>query len=185
MGNTDEQWQAAERLALTLAEGGLQRMAARTLAVFLFTEQQSVTAGEIAERLDASAGAVSGAVKALLTVGLIERLPAPGSRREHYRLRDDAWATLFTSQNTVIQAMLDAAETGIAATAPDGPAHRRLADMRDFYTFLLGELPALLDRWHQQRTHDPEVGSRKRPRVPPGVHTSAGDRLEAAYRSHR
>ncbi|WP_326830011.1 hypothetical protein OIE13_12260 [Streptosporangium sp. NBC_01810] len=37
-------------------EGGLQRMAARTLAVFLFTDQDSVTAGEIAEQLEASAG---------------------------------------------------------------------------------------------------------------------------------
>ncbi|MEV4896553.1 helix-turn-helix domain-containing protein [Nonomuraea sp. NPDC055795] len=151
MNDRLEEWQAAERLALTLVEGGLQRMSARTLAVFLFTDQDSVTAGEIADRLEASAGSVSGAIKSLLTVGLIERLPAPGSRREHYRLRDDAWATLFTSQNTVIQAMLQAAATGIAATDEGDPAHRRLAQMHAFYSFLLGELPALLHRWDQQR----------------------------------
>ncbi|MFI6928642.1 GbsR/MarR family transcriptional regulator [Nonomuraea spiralis] len=150
MNNRSEQWQAAERLALTLIEGGLQRMPARTLAVFLFTDQDSVTAGEIAERLEASAGSVSGAIKSLLTVGLIERLPAPGSRREHYRLRDDAWATLFSSQNTVIQAMLQAAAAGIAATEEGDPARRRLAQMHSFYEFLLGELPALLHRWHRQ-----------------------------------
>ncbi|MEU8252164.1 MarR family transcriptional regulator [Nonomuraea sp. NPDC048916] len=150
MNDRHEQWQAAERLALTLIEGGLQRMSARTLAIFLFTDQDSVTAGEIAERLEASAGSVSGAIKSLLTVGLIERLPSPGSRREHYRLRDDAWATLFTSQNTVIQAMLQAAAAGIAATDEGDPARQRLAQMHAFYDFLLGELPALLDRWHQQ-----------------------------------
>ncbi|MEV0421968.1 GbsR/MarR family transcriptional regulator [Streptosporangium canum] len=150
MDDRHEQWQAAERLAVTLIEGGLQRMAARTLAVFLFTEQDSVTAGEIADRLEASAGSVSGAIKSLLTVGLIERLPSPGSRREHYRLRDDAWATLFTSQNTVIQAMLQAAAAGIAATDEGDPARQRLARMHAFYEFLLGELPALLHRWHQR-----------------------------------
>ncbi|WP_221761973.1 GbsR/MarR family transcriptional regulator [Nonomuraea sp. WAC 01424] len=150
MNDRSEQWQAAERLALTLIEGGLQRMPARTLAVFLFTDQDSVTAGEIAERLEASAGSVSGAIKSLLTVGLIERLPAPGSRRDHYRLRDDAWATLFTGQNTVIQAMLQAAAAGIAATDEGDPARRRLAQMHSFYEFLLGELPALLHRWHHQ-----------------------------------
>ncbi|MEU7004365.1 helix-turn-helix domain-containing protein [Nonomuraea sp. NPDC046570] len=150
MNDRHEQWRAAERLALTLTEGGLQRMAARTLAVFLFTDQPSVTAGEIAMRLEASAGSVSGAIKSLLTVGLIERLPAPGSRREHYRLRDDAWATLFTSQNTVIQAMLQAAVAGIAATESSDPAHQRLAQMHAFYEFLLGEIPSLLERWHQQ-----------------------------------
>ncbi|MGC5010894.1 GbsR/MarR family transcriptional regulator [Streptosporangium sp. DT93] len=150
MNDRHEQWQAAERLALTLIEGGLQRMSARTLAIFLFTDQDSVTAGEIAERLKASAGSVSGSIKSLLTVGLIERLPSPGSRREHYRLRDDAWATLFTSQNTVIQTMLQATAAGITATKEGDPAHQRLTQMRAFHEFLLGELPALLDRWHRQ-----------------------------------
>jgi DNA-binding transcriptional regulator GbsR (MarR family) len=148
-----EQWQAAERLALTLTEGGMQRMHARTLAVFLFTDAEAVTMGEIGDRLGVSAGSVSGAVKGLLSVGLIERLPAPGSRREHYRMRDDAWSRLFSTQNTAVHAMLKAAETGIAATAPDNPAHQRLARMRDFYQFLLRELPNLLRRWEEEHSH--------------------------------
>ncbi|GAA3624376.1 MarR family transcriptional regulator [Nonomuraea rosea] len=151
MNDRDEQWQAAERLALTLTEGGLQRMAARTLAVFLFTDAETVTMGEIADRLGVSAGSVSGSVKSLLSVGLIERLPAPGSRREHYRLRNDAWPTLFSTQNTVVHVMLQAAETGICVTASGDPAHERLTRMRDFYAFLLGELPGLLRRWEQTR----------------------------------
>ncbi|WP_431925265.1 GbsR/MarR family transcriptional regulator [Nonomuraea jabiensis] len=157
MNDQNERWQAAERLALALTAGGLQRMSARTLAMFLFTDADTVTMGDIADRLGASAGSVSGAVKALLSVGLIERLPAPGSRREHYRLRDDAWATLFTSQNTIIETMLQAARNGMDATAADDPAHHRLLEMHDFYRFLLGEIPALLQRWEQ----DP---SRRSPR---------------------
>ncbi|MEV3986763.1 helix-turn-helix domain-containing protein [Nonomuraea sp. NPDC049758] len=145
-----ERWQAAERLALALTEGGLQRMSARALAVFLFTGAQTVTMGEIGDRLGASAGSVSGAVKSLLSTGLIERLPAPGSRREHYRLREDAWPTLFSTQNTVVQVMLRAAEDGIAATASGDPAHERLRQMHDFYEFLLGELPGLLHRWRER-----------------------------------
>ncbi|WP_225878907.1 GbsR/MarR family transcriptional regulator [Spongiactinospora rosea] len=151
-----ERWEAAERLALVLTEGGLQRMSARTLAVFLFTDSEAVTMGDIAERLAVSAGSVSGAVRALASTGLIERLPAPGSRREHYRLRQDAWPTLFSTQNTVVRVMLQAAETGIAATASGDPAHARLTQMRDFYQFLLGELPGLLERWKQaQAPHQP------------------------------
>ncbi|MFC5832776.1 hypothetical protein [Nonomuraea insulae] len=68
--------------------------------------------------------------------------------------RDDAWATLFTSQNTVTQLMLAAAETGIATTTASDPAHRRLTQMRDFYQFMLKEIPTLLHRWQQhQATH--------------------------------
>lgn len=140
----------AEQLALVLTNHGLQRMTARVLAALLFTEQPSVTMGELAEQLQASLGAVSGALKMLTSVGLAERVPAPASRRDHYRLPDDAWALLFTNQNTTISAMQSAAAAGIAATADDSLARQRLAQMRDFYGFLLAELPAVLQRWQEQ-----------------------------------
>lgn len=142
---------SAEQLAMVLAGLGLQRMTARVLATLLFTEQPSMTMSELAEVLHASAGSISGALKMLTSVGLAERVPAPASRRDHFRLRDDAWATLFTSQNATLAAMQSAAEAGIAATGEDSPAHRRLGQMRDFYAFLTDEIPALLDRWHRQR----------------------------------
>jgi DNA-binding MarR family transcriptional regulator len=122
----------------------------RTLATLLFTEQDTMTMGELADRLQASAGAISGAIKMLTSVGLVEQVPAPASRRDHFRLRDDAWAVLYTNQNEVIAAMQKAADAGIAATVDDSLARRRLVQMRDFYDFLLGEIPALVDRWHKQ-----------------------------------
>ncbi len=136
-----------------LTNHGLQRMTARVLATLLFTEQPSMTMGELAERLQASSGAISGAIKMLTSVGLAERVPAPASRRDHYRLRDDAWATLFTNQNVVISAMQAAAEAGIAATEPDSLARQRLTRMHDFYAFLLDKIPAVLERWQQRSPH--------------------------------
>ncbi len=141
---------AAEQLAVVLTSHGLQRMTARVLATLLFTEQPNVTMGELATTLNASAGAISGALKMLTSVGLAERVAAPGSRRDHYRLRDNAWAILFTSQNETIAAMLSAADLGIAVTDSSSPARQRLTQMHDFYTFLLAEIPVLLDRWHHQ-----------------------------------
>lgn len=151
MSTSSELQLAAERLALVLTNHGLQRMTARVLATLLFTDQPSVTMGELADTLDASAGAISGALKMLTSVGLAERVPAPASRRDHFRLRDDAWAILFTNQNETISAMQSAADAGIAVTDSHSPARQRLTQMRDFYAFLMAEIPALLERWHQQR----------------------------------
>lgn len=141
---------AAEELAVVLTSHGLQRMTARVLATLLFTDQPSLTMAELGDALAASAGAISGALKMLTSVGLAERVAAPGSRRDHYRLRDNAWAILFTGQNQTIAAMQAAADAGIAATGDDSRARQRLVQMRDFYTFLLAEIPVLLDRWHRQ-----------------------------------
>lgn len=152
MAKATDQQATAEQLALVLANHGLQRMTARVLASLLFTESATMTAGELAVRLQASTGAISGAIKMLTSVGLVERVPAPGSRRDHYRLRDDAWAVLYTNQNEVLAAMQKAAEAGIAATGPRSLARQRLSQMRDFYDFLLAEIPSLLEQWHQQRS---------------------------------
>lgn len=150
MTKQPELQQAAERLALVLSDHGLQRMTARVLATLLFTEQPSMTMAELADQLEASSGGISGAIKMLTSVGLAERVPVPSSRRDHFRLRDDAWAVLYTNQNAVISAMQAAAEDGIAAAGCNSLAGRRLTEMRDFYAFLLDEIPALLDRWHQR-----------------------------------
>jgi DNA-binding transcriptional regulator GbsR (MarR family) len=142
--------ETAEQLALVLSTHGMQRMTARVLAALLFTEQPTMTMGELADRLQASSGAISGALKMLTSVGIVERVPAPGSRRDHYRLRDNAWAVQYTNQNEVTAAVIKAAEAGIATTERCSLARERLIQMRDFYTFLLDEIPALLDRWYQQ-----------------------------------
>lgn len=150
MTQAASQQEVAEELALVLASHGLQRMTARVLAALLFSERPTMTPGELAERLQASSGAISGALKMLTSVGLVERVPAPGSRRDHYRLRDNAWAVQYTNQNEVIAAVQAAAEAGIAATAEDSLARGRLVEMRDFHDFLMEEIPAVLDRWYQR-----------------------------------
>lgn len=149
MADTTE---AAEHLALTLVQGGLQKATARVLAAFMFAEEDSVTAPDLAERLNISSGSVSGAIKMLSTVGLIERAPAPGSRREHYRVRQGAWATLMSTQNGMVQSLFEAADRGIEAAGEDSPAAGRLEEMRDFYGFMFRELPALIERWRTERS---------------------------------
>lgn len=140
---------AAERLALALHSGGMQSMVARTLATFLFTDRESLTAADLAAELDASAGSISAALTMLRTVALIEQVPAPGSRRRHHRLRDDAWPTLMSGQNAMLRLMIDVADQGLATVPDSGPAAARLRRMRGFHAFLLAELPALVERWER------------------------------------
>jgi hypothetical protein len=66
----------------------------------------------------------------LTSVGLGERVPAPASRRDHYRLRDNAWAIQYTNQNEVTSAVLKAAEAGITATEDGTLARQRLIQIR-------------------------------------------------------
>ncbi|GAB2909009.1 GbsR/MarR family transcriptional regulator [Streptomyces heilongjiangensis] len=140
----------AERLALTLAESGMQRTTARVMTALLFTQQEAMTAADLCEELKISSGAVSSAVNQLIPTGMIERVPAPGSRRDHYRFREHAWATLMGNQNALLDSMWNAAAEGIKAAGHDSVAGRRLDEMQDFYGFMQREMAALIDKWRQR-----------------------------------
>lgn len=142
--------EAAEKLALTLAEGGMQKTTARVMTALLFSQNETMTATDLCEELQISSGAVSGAVKQLIPVGMIERVPAPGSRRDHYRFRDHAWATLMSNQNAMLAVMGGAAAEGIKAAGQDSVAGRRLHEMQDFYAFMQREMASLIDQWRGQ-----------------------------------
>ncbi|MGY1898227.1 MULTISPECIES: MarR family transcriptional regulator [Nocardia] len=151
MGTNERLRAAAEKLALTLSDGGgMQRTTARVMTALLYTEQNTMTAADLCAELSISSGAVSTAIKQLIPVGLIERVPAPGSRRDHYRFRAGAWAALMSQQNTMLATMRDAAQEGIDASAPDTATAARLHEMQDFYTYMTNELVPLVDRWREQ-----------------------------------
>lgn len=142
----------AERLAVHLQGFGMQRMTARVLCAVIFADQETMTAGEIAERLEVSAGAVSGALKTLGAMGFIERVHVPGSRRDHYCIPEGTWAKLYTAPSPaveVIKMMQRSADDGIALVGEDSIAGARLAEMRDFYAFMMRELPAMIYRWQE------------------------------------
>lgn len=125
-------------------------MTARVLTAILFTGAESMTMGDIGAHLGASTGSVSMSVKSLLNAGLVERVPAEG-RRDRFRLRDDAWERLFSSQNEILPDLIDIAGRGAADTDPTSTVHQRLTRMHSFYEFLQEELPALVQRWQQER----------------------------------
>lgn len=137
----------AEAFALQLIRGGLQRMPARVLATLLFSTADTITAREIAAQLNASPGTISTTIRTLDRSGLIERVAAPNSRREHFRFPADGWVRLMSTQNETLAHMHAAAQEGLAAVPADSYAGQRLTDMARFYAYLADEMPAFLERW--------------------------------------
>jgi predicted transcriptional regulator len=144
-----------EQLGRILADWGLPRMAARVLFVLMTADESSLTAGELAERLQVSPAAISGAVRYLTQIRMVARDVVPGSRRDRYRLVDDSWYEVTLEKMTLITTLADIARQGVVAAGGERtPAGARLAGMRDFYDFVQKELPTLLERWTEQKASD-------------------------------
>ena len=142
---------AAEKAAAGFAAAGFPKMPARALMALVSSEDGSLTAAELAERLGVSAAAVSGAVRYLQTVGFVHRVSQPGSRRDLYALYDDEWYIVSMRKSPIYQSL--AALTDATAEAlPEGSAARsRVTEMGRFYRFLAARMPVILDEWERER----------------------------------
>jgi DNA-binding transcriptional regulator GbsR (MarR family) len=140
-----------ERFAVLLSDAGMARMPARVFSCILAEDAGQLTAAELAERLSVSPAAVSGAVRYLLSAGMIVRTREPGARRDHYRLYDDVWGEMFFQRATEMRRWEQAMAEAVALLGTERPAGRRLEETRDFFVFLREELPAVMQRWQDHK----------------------------------
>ena len=140
-----------ERFAELLVTGGIARMPARVFAALMVSENGALTAGELADRLQVSPAAVSGAVRYLTGVRMIERRRPLGSRRDEYWLHDDHWYEMVMSRDGLLLAWSAQMKDGVATVGADTPAGRRMAVTAAFFDFLYEEMQSLMERWHVQR----------------------------------
>ncbi|MER7077955.1 DNA-binding transcriptional regulator GbsR, MarR family [Saccharopolyspora kobensis] len=143
--------QFVERFALDLAGAGVPRMAARVFASLLVADDGRRTAAELAEVLEVSPAAVSGAVRYLTQVNLVAREPVPGQRRDQYRVLDDLWYASITNREARLADWDRTLAEGQAALGESSAAAQRLGETREFFEFLREEIPALMQKWHRQR----------------------------------
>jgi DNA-binding transcriptional regulator GbsR (MarR family) len=149
--SADDVRRFVERFALLLVEGGLPRMPARAFACILAEDSGQLTAAELAERLEVSPSAISGAVRYLTQVGTLVRGREPGARRDHFRLHDDIWAEMYSSRLVVLRRWEQALAEGVELLGTDRPAGRRLDDSREFFAFAQEEVTGIVQRWRERR----------------------------------
>ncbi|MGP3972064.1 GbsR/MarR family transcriptional regulator [Streptomyces sp. 6N223] len=140
-----------ERMAADLTEAGTQRMAARVFACLMISEEPGLTSAQLAQRLQVSPAAVSGAVRYLSMARLLRRERQPGSRREVYRLHHHVWYEAITIREEFLERWRQTMKDGMQVVTPGSPAYERLAETADFLEYVAGELTSLLDRWRDQR----------------------------------
>ncbi|WP_374316004.1 GbsR/MarR family transcriptional regulator [Microbacterium sp.] len=144
----------AEQAAALLTAAGMARMPARVMMALVGSPDEGYTAAELGDRLGVSAAAVSGAVRYLVSMRLIQRVSRPGDRRDRYDLVDHAWSGMITA-NAPMYAALAAAMDDIADDNADAPLSvARARDVADFLRYLAERMPRLADEWRAQRAAD-------------------------------
>jgi DNA-binding transcriptional regulator GbsR (MarR family) len=141
-----------EQFALTLTESGMARMPARVFVAILTAEDGRCTAAQLADLLQVSPAAISGAVRYLVQLRLVRREREPGERRDHYRISTDTWYEAVTRREAMIARWEQDLADGVKAVGPGTPAGDRLDETRRFFEFFRHTLERALLDWRGRRS---------------------------------
>jgi DNA-binding transcriptional regulator GbsR (MarR family) len=150
-GSNDPLFGYRERFASVLVAAGIPPMPARVFVALLLTDSGRLTAAELAAVLQVSPAAVSGAVRYLAQLGLVQKERVPGSRRDYYSMPDDVWSDMFRLKDQVTERWAGMVREGIDLVGPDTPAGLRLAEHATFFDFVSGEITKVLKQWAEYR----------------------------------
>ncbi|UKY55329.1 MarR family transcriptional regulator [Streptomyces inhibens] len=139
-------------------QSGLPRMTARVLANLYTTDAGSLTASELAGRLQVSPASVSKAVTFLESQGLIRR-ERDERRRERYVVDDDVMyqSTMASARSTAH--LGEIARQGVGILGPDTPAAARLENIARFVDFVSESIARAADQAREILHTKPETTS--------------------------
>ncbi|GAA3622179.1 helix-turn-helix domain-containing protein [Nonomuraea rosea] len=138
-----------EQFTTVMINTGLSRMTARVLASLYLTDSGSLTAAELARKLQVSPASISKAVGELERQELIRRERDPRRRRDRYVIDADAWFRGWMAsarQNTLLAAF---ARQGAATLGATSPAGIRLRDIGDFFDQVSHAMLQAAEQWRQ------------------------------------
>lgn len=155
---TEAQQQFVEKFALAWETFAYGRMEGRVMGLFMIVDRPYLASSEIAQMLNASAGAVSMATRKLIMAGFIHRHVVPNDREHHFAAEEDVWGGFLKSERTYIQrlrSVMDLADDALLAGAA-GP-RRRISHAQNYLSWIDQQHANLLADWNAYRdAHDPE-----------------------------
>ena len=136
-----------ERFARVLEATGGSRIAGRIFAHLATAPESYLSLQELAEQLQVSRASVSTNTRALIQLGLVTRVPVPGSRGEHYALLPDGARASMQLAAASAREIAGLAEEGLRLSPREvTPGRVALRSMSESYTELAKTFDALAAR---------------------------------------
>ncbi|MFE4977116.1 helix-turn-helix domain-containing protein [Kitasatospora sp. NPDC056651] len=120
-----------ERLTTVLMASGLNRMAARVITCLSTTDTGSLTAAELAGRLQVSPASISKAIAFLESQSLVRR-ERDERRRDRYIVDGELYYQSVIASARANDRVVEAAREGVAVLGPGTPAAVRLENIARF-----------------------------------------------------
>ncbi|NYI06825.1 helix-turn-helix domain-containing protein [Allostreptomyces psammosilenae] len=124
-----------EVFTTVLMGSGMPKMMSRVMACLTLTDTGSLTAAELAQRLQVSPASISKAVAFLDSQGFVRR-ERDERRRERYVVDDDIWYQSMMASARSTASIVEIARQGVGVLGPHTPAAARLENIARFLDFV-------------------------------------------------
>jgi len=124
-----------EVFTTVMIASGMPTMMSRVAACLILTDSGSLTAAELAQRLQVSPAAISKAIAFLESQGFVRRERGEG-RRERYIVDDDVYYQSMMASARAIAQVVDTARQGVPVLRAGTPAATRLENIARFLDFV-------------------------------------------------
>ncbi|NNC93118.1 MAG: MarR family transcriptional regulator [Acidimicrobiia bacterium] len=131
---------------------GYSRMTGRVWGYLLIVDAEQVSAVDLSEALDASPSAISTATRALISMGLVDRIRLAGERRDHFTIHHGAILSLVGRRVDALNAARDMAARALDRFGDREIARPHLQELYDVYSWFADEYPVLVDRFINERS---------------------------------
>lgn len=149
--------QFVERMGVMLEADGVPRIAGRIFG-FLLVHPSAFSLDELAEQLKVSKASVSTNARLLEQLGVVERIAAPGDRRDYYQMGGDAWERMLRVAQRKWEAMRRVLrEAGRSLPEEMAVGRVRLLEAEGFHRLLEEESERVIQRWRHRRADQPQV----------------------------
>jgi DNA-binding transcriptional regulator GbsR (MarR family) len=125
----------AETLTTVLMGSGLAKMPARVLTCLFTTDAESLSASQLAQRLQVSPASISKAIAYLESQSLVRR-ERDERRRDRYMVDDELFYQATIASARANDQLVATAREGVAVLGPHTPAAARLENIARFLDFI-------------------------------------------------
>ncbi|MFF8192360.1 helix-turn-helix domain-containing protein [Streptomyces bobili] len=124
-----------ETFTTVMMTSGMPKMMSRVMACLTITDSGSLTAAELAQRLQVSPASISKAVTFLESQAMVRRERDEG-RRERYIVDDDIWYQAMLASARSTAQIVEIARQGTKVLGPHTPAASRLENIARYLDFV-------------------------------------------------
>jgi DNA-binding transcriptional regulator GbsR (MarR family) len=121
-------------------------------AYILAEDRDRYSAADLAEGLQVSPAAISGAVRYLTSTRLVVKERRPSGRGDLYRVVDgDVWGTIMSARLPLMDHYVASLEKAADVLEPGSAGRTRVEETRDYFAFARDGMADLVQRWAARR----------------------------------